>query len=153
MNGVFRYKVLPKLKLILQVYYDVHITKEEVIRNRYVLKKDPKFDATFNQIVHLHNSELDIYGEETEEFAEHIARYKYIYDYKDAALIVSEKNQALKGVLLRAKVMEETWLNYHICATLDEAVKRMGYTEELKTIYDEYDKLMEGVIKENVVTL
>jgi hypothetical protein len=117
------------------------------------LKKDSNFDATYNQIVHLHNSELDIYGNETEEFAEHIVRYKYLYDYKDAALVVSEKNQALKGVLLRAKVMEDTWLRYHICASLDEAVKRMGYTQEQELIYGEYDKLMDGINTESVVVL
>jgi hypothetical protein len=147
MNSYYKYKILPEFELIIQAYCG-DVGFDEMIQHKFLQKKDKLFKSTYNHVVHMGAAKLDVTAESTERFIKHVLQSSYLYEYEKVAFIVSNRNQAIKGLLAQGKVHRQSHLKIDLCVSVKEAMTKLGKEDCIEQVEKEFHSLFELIDKD-----
>ncbi len=137
----YKYKILPELELIIQTYIGT-VDFKQIMHNKFKQKKDKEFKTTYNHIVHMQDAELDLSADDTSRLIQNINQSAYLFEYEKVVFILSNKVQAIKGLLAQGKVQKKTHLNIELCVNIPKAVEVLGMSDDLSEIIEAFREIM-----------
>jgi GH15 family glucan-1,4-alpha-glucosidase len=141
MENNYSYKILPELNLIIQTYMG-KVDYKQILHNKFKQKKEKMFKTTFNHIIHMQDSEFDLTADDTSRLINHINQSAYLFEYDKVVFILSNKVQAIKGLLAQGKVQKNTHLKIELCVNIPKAVEALGLTEHIDKITEAFEEIM-----------
>ncbi len=147
MIHIYKYEILTEYKLIIQAYSG-KVGFPDLIAHKFQQKKDKLFDASYNHIVHMLDAQLEVTAASTEKYVRHVNQSSYLYEYEKSAFILSNRNQAIKGLLAQGKIQKKSHLRIDLCVSVQEAVTKLGLEKHMDAILREFNDLVEVVADE-----
>ncbi len=124
----FRYMIYPDLNLICQAYRN-RMTFQDLINNKQVLERDPEFNPTYNNIIHLYDCEVVLPSQGLDKVLKYIKLHDSVYQYEKLIFIVSTKSHAIRGLLSQPKIAKHTKMTLEMCCNPTQAAALLDLKE------------------------
>jgi hypothetical protein len=139
MEGNVSYKIIPELKLILEIFGG-KVVLDEFIKLKKKETEDSNYSPDFNFIISLRDLKSDTETlEGIKGYVDFVRENKRIPGNRKTVILTDTPNQVVVATLYESEVRELP-MNLKIVSTLKAALQWVGLSAEFEKIIDKYLK-------------
>jgi len=142
MKDYFTYKILPELKLVIELGYGT-LNIENGISLKLKEVQDKDFNPTYNFLVIYTHCNIQISKQDIARYKELLEEHKEILGKRKSAMLTNTPNHVVFNLLYR-KALKEFPMTFEIFSTLGAALKWLGvpneYESKIISIIDGFTK-------------